>query len=465
MNFHVLTLFPEMVLNGVNTSITGRAIRNNKISIEAVNIRDYSNNKHNKVDDYTYGGGAGMLMQAEPVYQAYKSVADKIPENHTKRVIYVTPQGEQFTQKKAAKLSKYDDLVFLCGHYEGIDERVLEEVVTDYVSIGDYVLTGGELATMVMIDAVSRLVPGVLHNEVSAETESFHKNLLEYPQYSRPEVWHDKKVPDIILSGNEKEVEKWRLNQSIKRTKERRYDLYEKYKQYEMCLDKLKEDKLNHSDMISLIDTGRAEIVLKAEGEYLLKDIQTNIYFYCSLNDKYTILQLVFDCVSKTANLHEKTLNKIKNIRKELEKIVVHGSKAKKKLEEILSNSNIKNLTYTMEEFEQYVYTQNNRLSIKGMKHPRISGNVVENAQDQLAKIQLKKYGLDICSDIEIFDGENFAKMTITAIINSQKDEKLLPIIWNKTANNVMIKETIKNVNGYKSKENIIVFSLSLAWR
>ena len=207
MNFHILTLFPDMIINGLSESITGRALKQNKISIEAVNIRDFSTNKHRKVDDYTYGGGAGMLMQAQPVYDAWKSVSGGKPV----RTVYVTPQGAMFNQSMAEKFAKEDDLIILCGHYEGIDERVLEEIVTDYVSIGDYVLTGGELASMVMVDAISRLVPGVLHNEVSAETESFHGNLLEYPQYSRPEVWHDKEVPQVLMSGNQREISKWRL--------------------------------------------------------------------------------------------------------------------------------------------------------------------------------------------------------------------------------------------------------------
>ncbi|MCM1173802.1 MAG: tRNA (guanosine(37)-N1)-methyltransferase TrmD [Blautia sp.] len=227
MNFHVLTLFPEMVMQGLNTSILGRAVQREHISIEAVNIRDYTTDKHGKVDDYTYGGGAGMLMQAQPVYDAYLSVAGKMKEKA--RVIYVTPQGQTFRQEMAKELAGEEELVFLCGHYEGIDERVLEEIVTDYVSIGDYVLTGGELPAMVMIDAIARLVPGVLHNDESAMTESFHNDLLEYPQYSRPEVWRDKRVPEILLSGNHAKVDEWRLAQSVERTKRLRPDLYEKW--------------------------------------------------------------------------------------------------------------------------------------------------------------------------------------------------------------------------------------------
>ncbi len=226
MNFHVLTLFPEMIENGMHTSITGRAISGGLLSLSAVNIRDFAFNKHQKVDDYPYGGGAGMLMQAEPVYLAYESVAKKLSK--PPRVVYLTPQGRVFNQGMARELAMEEDLIFLCGHYEGIDERVLEEIVTDYVSIGDYVLTGGELAAMVMMDSISRMVPGVLSNEVSGETESFSENLLEYPQYSRPEEWHGKKVPEVLLSGHHGNVDKWRREQSIYRTAKWRPDLLKK---------------------------------------------------------------------------------------------------------------------------------------------------------------------------------------------------------------------------------------------
>ncbi len=239
MNIHIMTLFPEMVMGGLNTSITGRAISKGILSIEAVNIRDYAFNKHNSVDDYPYGGGAGMLMQAEPVYQCYQAIVDKIhtqsgagselcAEKKKPRVLYMSPQGKTFTQGMAEELAQEEELIFLCGHYEGIDERVLDEIVTDYVSIGDYVLTGGELPAMVMVDAVSRLVPGVLHNDVSAEFESFQDNLLEYPQYSRPEIWHEKQVPPVLLSGHHANIEKWRREQSVIRTAKNRPDLLEK---------------------------------------------------------------------------------------------------------------------------------------------------------------------------------------------------------------------------------------------
>lgn len=228
MNFHVLTLFPEMIEQGVNTSITGRAIQNNLISVNAINIRDFAGNKYGQVDDYPYGGGAGMVMQPGPVYRSYESVVEKI--GYAPRVLYMTPQGKVFNQGMAEEFAKEKDIVFLCGHYEGIDERVLEMIVTDNVSIGDYVLTGGELPSMVMIDAISRLVPGVLNNEVSAEFESFNDNLLEYPQYTRPAKFMEKDVPPILLSGDHGKVDRWRRNQSILRTMERRPDLMEKAK-------------------------------------------------------------------------------------------------------------------------------------------------------------------------------------------------------------------------------------------
>ena len=226
MHFYIMTLFPDMVMNGLNTSITGRAIEKGLLSIDAVNIRDYAYNKHNRVDDYPYGGGAGMLMQAEPVYQTYEAICQK--SGKRPRVVYLSPQGRTFCQTMAEEYAREEELVLLCGHYEGIDERVLEEIVTDYVSIGDYVLTGGELPAMIMVDAISRLVPGVLHNDVSAEFESFQDNLLEYPQYSRPEIWHEKQVPQVLLSGHHANIEAWRREQSIIRTAKNRPDLLKK---------------------------------------------------------------------------------------------------------------------------------------------------------------------------------------------------------------------------------------------
>lgn len=223
MNYHILTLFPEMVLDGLNTSIIGRAADKGILSIDAVNIRDYTKEKHGHVDDTPYGGGAGMVMQAAPVCDAYEDLCRRLGKRP--RVLYMTPQGRVFNQKIAGELAGEEDLVFLCGHYEGIDERALELIVTDYLSIGDYVLTGGELPAMVMIDCISRLIPGVLGCDVSAEIESFHDNLLEYPQYTRPEVYEGQRVPEVLLSGHHKRIEEWRRQQSIRRTLERRPDL------------------------------------------------------------------------------------------------------------------------------------------------------------------------------------------------------------------------------------------------
>lgn len=225
MKFHVLTLFPEMIEQGFHSSITGRAMEKGLLQLDAVNIRDYAVNKHMRVDDYPYGGGAGMVMQAEPVYRCYQAVQEKI--GYPVRVIYLTPQGKVFNQKMAEEFAREEDLIFLCGHYEGIDERVLEEIVTDPVSIGDYVLTGGELPSLVMMDAISRLVPGVLGNDLSAVGESFADSLLEYPQYSRPAVWRDKEVPEVLLSGHHANVDAWRREQSVIRTAKWRPDLLE----------------------------------------------------------------------------------------------------------------------------------------------------------------------------------------------------------------------------------------------
>lgn len=249
MHFHVLTLFPDMITQGMGTSITGRAMEQGLLKLTATNIRDYANNKHSKVDDYPYGGGAGMVMQAEPVYRAYEAVTESI--GYRPRVIYLTPQGKVFRQEMVEDFAKEEDLIFLCGHYEGIDERVLEEIVTDYVSIGDYVLTGGELPAMVMMDAISRFVPGVLSNEESAQFESFHDNLLEYPQYSRPAEWRGKKVPDVLLSGHHANVEKWRREQSIRRTLLQRPELLEDAvlnKKEKAFLQKLRQEIKENGD-------------------------------------------------------------------------------------------------------------------------------------------------------------------------------------------------------------------------
>ncbi len=226
MKFYVLTLFPEMIRQMSEVSIIGRAVSDGLISVDTVNIRDFSVNKYMRVDDYPYGGGAGMVMEAEPVSLAVQSVEKRL--GHRPRVIYLTPQAEVLSQTKVESLAEEDELILLCGHYEGIDERVLEEVVDDYISIGDYVLTGGELGAMVLIDAVSRFVPGVLSNEESSQFESLQDNLLEYPQYTRPAVWHGKEVPPVLLSGDHAHVEAWRHERSVERTMERRPDLLRK---------------------------------------------------------------------------------------------------------------------------------------------------------------------------------------------------------------------------------------------
>lgn len=224
MTFYIMTLFPDMIDAVMGESIIGRAIENGLLSVRTYNIRDYAFNKHSRVDDYPYGGGAGMLMQAEPVWQTYQAILqdsgkDSLP------VVYLSPKGQIFDQGKARAYAACDDLVLLCGHYEGIDERILEEIVTEEISIGDFVLTGGEIPAMAVVDTVARLIPGVLHNDESAQTESFADGLLEYPQYTRPEVWHDKRVPEILLSGHHANVEKWRHMEALKVTALKRPDL------------------------------------------------------------------------------------------------------------------------------------------------------------------------------------------------------------------------------------------------
>ncbi len=219
--YTVLTLFPEMIIQAFSHSILARAQKENHICIEAIDIRSFSKNKQKHVDDYPYGGGAGMVMQAQPIYDAYQS----IPESKKGRVIYLSPQGKTFTQQLAQELAKEENIVFLCGHYEGVDERVLEQLEVEEISIGDFVLTGGEIAAIAVIDAVARLVPGVLGKEASFQEESFSDGLLEYPQYTRPPVFMGRAVPDILLSGHHGNIKKWRKEQSILRTKQKRPDL------------------------------------------------------------------------------------------------------------------------------------------------------------------------------------------------------------------------------------------------
>lgn len=235
INFYILTLFPEMIQQSLSHSIILKAQQNNLVNINCINIRDFSNNKHNHVDDTPYGGGAGMIMQAQPIYDAYKSINLEAP------VIYMTPQGRTFNQKVAKELSIQKDIIILCGHYEGIDERIIEEIVTDEISIGDFILTGGELAACVLIDSVSRLIPGVLGKEISFQDESFSDNLLEYPQYTKPKIFRNRQVPNILLSGHHANINKWRHEQSLIRTYNKRADL-------------LNETKLNDDDKIFLLN-------------------------------------------------------------------------------------------------------------------------------------------------------------------------------------------------------------------
>ena len=225
MNFTVLTLFPEMVLAAANHSIFRRGLEQGRLRLDCVNIRDFSGNKHNQADDYPYGGGFGMVMKAQPVYDAYLWALGRLNLTRSPRVVFLTPAGKRFTQALSSEFARQEALILLCGHYEGVDERVVEEIVTDEVSIGDYILTGGELAALVLMDAVARLVPGVLGKEGSFADESFADGLLEYPQYTRPALALGRTVPEVLLSGDHKAIEKWRREQSLRRTKERRPDL------------------------------------------------------------------------------------------------------------------------------------------------------------------------------------------------------------------------------------------------
>ncbi|MGV8146329.1 MAG: tRNA (guanosine(37)-N1)-methyltransferase TrmD [Alkaliphilus sp.] len=245
MDVKILTLFPQMFAGMLSESITKRAIEDDKIAIECIQIRDFASNKHKKVDDYPFGGGAGMVMTPQPIFDAHEyalsskdnkesglkeEVKEDIANNYRKknriRTIYMTPKGKVFNQEMANELSKERSLIFVCGHYEGIDQRVIDTLVTDEISIGDYVLTGGELPAMVVIDAITRLIPGVVSNEDSIIDESHSNNLLEYPQYTRPQDFRGMEVPSVLLSGHHKEIEKWRRNKSIEVTKERRPDLF-----------------------------------------------------------------------------------------------------------------------------------------------------------------------------------------------------------------------------------------------
>lgn len=239
MKYHIMTLFPELISGYMDMSILGRACENGFISYQAINIRDYSTDKHRKIDDYPYGGGPGMVMQAQPIYDAWSDIVSGLAKKP--RCIYLTPQGKTFNQDMAKDLAKEEDLIFLCGHYEGVDERVLNEIVTDPISAGDFVLTGGELPALMMIDAISRMIPGVLGNADSGEGESFENGLLEYPQYSRPECWNGQNVPEVLLSGDHEKISAWRREESLKRTCKMRPDL-------------LKEAALTREEIARILD-------------------------------------------------------------------------------------------------------------------------------------------------------------------------------------------------------------------
>ena len=228
MKFHILTLFPDMFTGVLYDSMLGRAEKNGIIEFNIINIRDFACNKHNRVDDYPYGGGRGMVMQAEPIYKAYESICKDLDEKPY--VIYMSPKGKVFSQAKAVELSRKENIVILCGHYEGVDQRIIDEIVDEEISIGDYVLTGGEIPAMAVIDSVSRMVEGVLSNEDSFVDESHYSGLLEYPHYTRPPVFMGREVPEVLLSGNHALISKWRMEKSLEDTEKKRPDMLEKYK-------------------------------------------------------------------------------------------------------------------------------------------------------------------------------------------------------------------------------------------
>ena len=241
MKIDIMTLFPKMCESVLGESIIGRARKSGKVEISCVNIRDFSGNKHNKVDDTTYGGGMGMVMSAEPIYNCFKALYNKENENKP-HLIYMSPKGETFTQKKAVELSKKDRIVLLCGHYEGIDQRVIDEIVDEELSLGDYVLTGGELPALTVADAVCRMLPGVLSDDLCFEEESHFAGLLEYPQYTKPALWREKSVPEVLLSGNHAKINDWRKIQSILLTLRKRPDMLKKEDLSEKDLKLLKKN-------------------------------------------------------------------------------------------------------------------------------------------------------------------------------------------------------------------------------
>ena len=245
MRIDILTLFCDMCNSVLSESIIGRARQAGKVEINCIDIRNYTNDKHRRVDDKPYGGGMGMIMQAQPIYDCFNSLCDSLGKRP--HLIYMTPQGKTLTQERVKELSKLDNIAILCGHYEGIDERVIEELQPEEISIGDYVLTGGELPALILADSVSRMLDGVLSGDECFEEESHYNGLLEYPQYTHPSVWNGREVPEVLLSGHHENVDKWRREQSLKRTKDRRPDMLEtadlskKDKEFLEILDKSRE--------------------------------------------------------------------------------------------------------------------------------------------------------------------------------------------------------------------------------
>lgn len=246
MKFTVMTLFPDMIRQALSYSMLGRALEGGAIEVEVVDIRDFAGNKHNTVDDYPFGGGAGMVIQAPPVYDCYQDVRSRL-KNPDAPVLFMSPKGRTFTQRVAERLAKEEEIVILCGHYEGIDQRALDAIVTEEISSGDYVLTGGELPALMIIDAVSRLVDGVLGNADSAADESFSGCLLEYPQYTRPREWNGVEVPEVLLNGNHAEIMKWRDRKALEITLEKRPEMIDEEqltKQQKKILREIREEKM-----------------------------------------------------------------------------------------------------------------------------------------------------------------------------------------------------------------------------
>ncbi|MCQ2472145.1 MAG: tRNA (guanosine(37)-N1)-methyltransferase TrmD [Clostridia bacterium] len=225
MRIDILTLFPDMCNSVLGESIIGRARENGCVEINSINIRDYTLDKHNRVDDAPYGGGTGMIMQTQPIYDCFKSLCEALGKKP--KLIYMSPQGKVLDQQKVKELAKEENIAILCGHYEGVDQRIIDEIVDEEISIGDYVLTGGELPALILADSISRMLPGVLANDDAFQQESHYSSLLEYPQYTRPVEWHGEQVPQVLLSGHHANIEKWRREQSLKRTYERRPDMLE----------------------------------------------------------------------------------------------------------------------------------------------------------------------------------------------------------------------------------------------